>query len=90
MDIQTEQDIESDINARPPTYPTIYLDDIWNVDGFNEVATRLFSQSGDPRWFDRSETSQDIAGSRNFLARASNTRQPAVLNILCAVGGLGQ
>jgi len=35
-------------------------------------------------------TTADIAGSRNFLARASNTRQPAVLNILCAVGGLGQ
>ena len=26
----------------------------------------------------------------NLLARASNARQPAVLNILCAVGGLGR
>ena len=25
----------------------------------------------------------------NLLARASNARQPAVLNILCALGGLG-
>jgi hypothetical protein len=26
----------------------------------------------------------------NLLARASNARQPAVLDILCAVGGLGR
>lgn len=33
-------------------------------------------------------TTAGVAGSPNLLARASNTRQSAVLNILCAVGGL--
>lgn len=56
MDIQAEQDIDSDTGALPPTYPTIYLDDVWNVVGFNEVATRLFLQSGDSRWFEPNET----------------------------------
>jgi hypothetical protein len=38
----------------------------------------------------RTNTTADVAGSPTLLARASNARQPAVLNILCAVGGLGR
>ena len=45
---------------------------------------------GDQRAFADTQDAREPALWGNLLAGASNARQPAVLNILCAVGGLGQ
>lgn len=55
MTTEVKQEVEPDIAARPSTYPMIYLDELWNVVGFNKVAEWILRPLGDPRWFDRSE-----------------------------------